>query len=161
MLNEEGTRLVETVFAGILILWGAYLIAPVAWRFNDLYWAANRQTTPETIWAGAMLLVGSLLFIGTVRDRRNLRRGALLCAAMLFVALWSVYYLAGRASVGLIILPFYALVSALLFLHPRFRPSPREEVEDGKFGRDHRVGSGDVGSDGDRYQNRRHLAGTP
>lgn len=159
MFRDDGTRILESVFAGILTLWGAYLLLPLAMRQDDIYQATYRQVGPESVWAGAMLFVGVMMFVAAVRDHYYARRGALLFSVCLWAAIWWVYHATGRTSVGLVIIPFYALCSALLFWRLRiYRPSEGKHGDES--GRDRGVGG--RCSDHHRFsdEGHRHLAGT-
>lgn len=118
MFFEGTTRIVESFLACILILWGSYLLLPVRLRATDVYMSIYRSLVPDTISGLVMLWTGLFFMWALLTRNREWRQRCCMLSGFVYAALWGVYVLAGRASVGLIILPFYALSCAVLYLRP-------------------------------------------
>ena len=55
--TSHGDRALEWLFAGLMILWGLYVMAPID-TFRDAQYALMTQTAPEPVWGAFSLAIG-------------------------------------------------------------------------------------------------------
>jgi hypothetical protein len=146
MFRDDSIRPLESVLAWIVILWGGYQLMPSLWGQYDLSRAIFQRLPYKDIWAAAMIVAGQICFVADVYDIPRWRRRGIRACALFFAAISTVYWI-DSPGVGRVLIPFFAIVSAGLYirLDLQMRSVKFKQEADSGGHENQRGGSIDVG----------------
>lgn len=116
-------RYVEYLLGSLAISWGGWLLMPWNAFPSTPTFATMHAIAPEEVWGSGLVLGGGFLIFGLLRMSYRMRRQALICLFLMWLAVWLALLLGNWRSTATAVYFHAAVFCAMAYL--RLPPSEK------------------------------------